>query len=308
MVESASEAREAVAEQAAAGYDFVKVYHTLSAGAYWAAVDEATERGLPVAGHVPNEVGLEGALAAGQASIEHLQGYDEAIEADDSSYRHGWHWSKLYLAMPADTAKIARAAERTAEARVWNAPTLVQQERIAPLETMRGWLSAPEVAWVPAEIRRRWDPAGWDPGYRERLAALGPEETAILERGRRQREALVRALHEAGAGLLVGTDTPNPFVVPGVSVHEELTRLVAAGLQPEDALAAATREAARFLGVLEEVGTVEAGKRADFVLLGANPLEEIGNTRRIEGVMARGTWLSRAELDATLAEVAAAYR
>lgn len=308
IVGSAGEARDAVVEQARAGYDFIKVYHTLSAAAYRATIGAAHERGLPVAGHVPIPVGLDGVLDAGQASIEHLEGYDDAVEADDSPFRGRWHWSKLYMAMPVDSTKARRAAERTASVGVWNVPTLLVKDRFGSLDAMDAWLDAPETAYVPARIRERWDPRNGDEDYYERLRSFGEEEARILEAGTRHRALLVRALHGSGAPLLVGTDTPNPFVVPGFSVHQELAAFVRAGMTPGAALAAATREAARFVGALGEWGTIQPGRWADLVLLDANPLESIRNTTAIAGVMVRGVWISNAERRAMLEQVAASYR
>lgn len=308
VVASGGEAASAVREQAEEGYDFVKVYHTLPAEAYRGVLAEAGERALPVAGHVPNAVGLGGVLDAGQRSIEHLDGFADVVEAEDSPHRNGWHWSKLYLGMPADTVAMERWAEHAAEAGTWITPTLVQPEKLAPLDVMRTWLDDPEVAYVPPELRQEWDPENWDPAYARLLRSMDREDLRILERGRRNREALVRELCEAGAGLLVGTDTPNPFVVPGVSVHEELENLVEAGLSPGDALAAATRRAAEFLGSADDVGTVEVGRRADLVLLEENPLESIGHTRSIAGVMVRGEWMPRDALDRILRRIRDTYR
>jgi imidazolonepropionase-like amidohydrolase len=118
---------------------------------------------------------------------------------------------------------------------------------------------------------------------------------------------VTRALHDAGARLLLGTDTGNPYVLPGFSVHEELALLVQAGLTPYEALRAGTRDAAEFIGRLDEFGTVEPGKRADLLLLEANPLEDVANARRRSGVMVRGRWLPEEELRAMLEEVAASY-
>ena len=121
-----------------------------------------------------------------------------------------------------------------------------------------------------------------------------------LDQGRVNRLAMIRALDAAGADLLVGTDTPNPFVVPGFSLHRELDNFVAAGLTPGRAIQVATRDAARFLDVLSEVGTVEVGKRADLVLLDANPMDDIAHVGQPAGVMVRGNWLSREDLDRRL--------
>jgi imidazolonepropionase-like amidohydrolase len=293
VVRDAAEARAAVLAQDSAGYDFVKVYTNLSREAYQAIVATAAERNLPVAGHVPRPMSVQAVMAAGQRAIEHLDGYDDLIESDSSPYRGRWHWSKLYLGMPADSAKITRAAVMTAEARTWNVPTLVVKTKLAPLHVMKGWLHELDLSHLPPAVRAHWDPASWDEGYRRRLESFGSEELEVLEAGRANRSRLVRALGAVGAGLLVGTDTPNPFVLPGAAVHEELRLFVEAGLTPHGALAAATREPARFLGRLQESGTIEPGKRADLVLLTANPLEDIRNTERIAAVVVRGTYMAR---------------
>lgn len=237
----------------------------------------------------------------------HPDSFDELVEADDSPYRDSWHWSKLYLAMPVDTGAFPDAAEAAARAGLWTVPTLVQAEKVASPEQMREWLESPSMAYVPPDLRHVWAPENRDPFTRELLEGFGEEEQRILARGRRNRLRLVRALHDAGARLLAGSDTPNPFVVPGSSLHEELALFVEAGISPADALAVATREAAHFLGTLEQAGMIEEGKVADLVLLRRNPLEDVGATRSIAGVMLRGGWLPEDRIAELLREVANAY-
>lgn len=117
----------------------------------------------------------------------------------------------------------------------------------------------------------------------------------------------VTALNEAGAHILVGTDTPNPFVVPGFSLHEELQLLVEAGLTPFEVMRAATHGAAEFLGKADEFGTITIGKQADLVLIDDNPLTDVANASKISGVVLRGKWLPKTELDTMLKDVADAY-
>lgn len=140
----------------------------------------------------------------------------------------------------------------------------------------------------------------WEQSVTRTTSRLDPADWQIAQRGRSNRRGLLAALREAGARLAVGTDTPNPFVVPGFSVHEELALFLQAGFTPHQALLAATRDAAQLLGLADSLGTVEAGKRADLVLLSGNPLRDLRVVRRPVGVMLRGRWLSSDQLDALL--------
>jgi imidazolonepropionase-like amidohydrolase len=136
---------------------------------------------------------------------------------------------------------------------------------------------------------------------------MTPEDFKHVAEGERVRERLVKFLHQGGARLLAGTDTPNAFVIPGFSLHEELQNLVDAGLTPYQALKAGTRDAAEFVGGLNEVGTISVGKRADLVLLEGNPLKNITNTTRRAGVMSRGQWYTSEGLQKQLDALAASY-
>jgi hypothetical protein len=281
------EARVEVLRQARAGYDFIKTYVNLDAESFRAIRQTAADAGLRVAGHAPRSVGLTGLLDQPIASLEHLADFAVLIEAEDSPFRGRFHWSKLYLGMPADSARMDAAARRIAATRMSVVPTLVERARsLADEATLERWLAEPDIAAMPRDVLRFW---------RERVhrtaSRMSDEDWQLVERGRANRAALLRALHGAGVPLLVGTDTPNPFVVPGAAVHEELAAFVAAGLSEEAALSAATREAARFLGQLDEWGTVETGKRADLLLLTANPFQDVGAAARPVGVMLRGRWI-----------------
>jgi imidazolonepropionase-like amidohydrolase len=122
------------------------------------------------------------------------------------------------------------------------------------------------------------------------------------------RRELIKALHDAGAGLLLGSDAPQIFNVPGFSLHRELEAVVAAGLTPYEALRTGTANPAAFFDATAEFGTIREGLAADLILVAENPLEDVRALERIEGVMVRGRWLDRAALDAGLAEIAARYR
>jgi hypothetical protein len=157
VVRNAAEARSAVMDQKSAGYDFIKVYTNLSAEAYEAVVATAWEQDMPVAGHVPTAVGLKRAMS-GQASIEHLGDYAEAVEADDSPFRNGNQWFKRFLGMPVDRMKAALVGKEQARQGAWTVPTLVQADReLAPADQVRRWTAAPEAAYIPAAIRAAWE-------------------------------------------------------------------------------------------------------------------------------------------------------
>lgn len=296
VVRNAAEARAAVAAQDSAGYDFVKVYTNVSPDVYRAIVDAARERDRHVAGHVPRRMSLYDVLRSGQHSLEHLSDFDEVVEADSSWVRGRFHWSKLYLAMAADSAKMQRAARQVVAAGIWVVPTVIQADRaVGTADSVRAWLSEPSTAYIPPAGRALWE------GQLTRIASrLDSADWNVVERGRANRRAMLAALHLAGAKLALGTDTPNPFVFPGFSVHQELEIFVASGFSPREALAAATREASQLVDASRSTGTVEIGKRADLLLLARNPLVNVDNVRRPIGVMLRGTWIAASDLNLML--------
>jgi len=293
VVESAPEVEAALSQQQSAGYDFVKVYSQLSKDAYHAIFAGARARHLKVVGHVPLAVGIEEAIMAGQYSIEHLDGYINAIETADSPVFGKTDWySQMVGYGYIDQQKLDHLANLTRDAGTWNCPTLV---------TMSKWLSPEErdklrhqqgTQSVPDDVRKLWEIMS-----DRQLKSFSRLDMLKLRRAEKARSAIVRSLLQHGAKIVAGTDTPAPFVVPGVSLHEELAKLVAAGLSPYQALRAATRDAAELLGQLDEFGTIAPGKRADLVLLDADPLVRISNSTQIAGVMLQGRWFSRATLD-----------
>jgi imidazolonepropionase-like amidohydrolase len=285
-----------VRREKAAGFDFVKVYNNLSRPVYDAIVAEARRERMPVAGHVPFAVGIRGVLAARQLSVEHLRGYVEALVPRDAPQQPGADLRSRDLAWRfADPARMREIVQATIDAGTWNTPTLVWTTYDLPAEERLRFLQRPESLYMPASERDTYR----DPRRMVFYSNFSDEDFRLAAEGIRRQEALVRALRDAGAGILAGTDVPPA----GFALHWELERLVGAGLTPLEALRAATISPARFLHATDSLGTIERGKVADLVLLDADPLDDIGNVARVRAVVAAGRLFDRAALDALLAEV-----
>jgi imidazolonepropionase-like amidohydrolase len=189
-----------------------------------------------------------------------------------------------------DDRKIDRIAGETARSRTWTTPTLTMFKEAFGLGQPDSMIrSRPDWRMMPASARDLYL------GARKSYWAKAPSE-ARRTRWIGVRNRLVKAIADSGGRILAGSDTPEWFLGYGFTLHRELESLVAAGLTPWQALAAATRNPAEFLHALDEWGTVEPGKRADLVLVAGNPLEDIRNTARIEGVAVGGRWLPKTEL------------
>ncbi len=286
---TAEDVRRLVAEDVAAGYDFIKVYNRLPGYAYDAVVAATAQNDIPVVGHVPFETGIAGVLAARQASIEHLTGYifqlvrpDSPVKPDEDyrSRKQAWNY--------VDESKFAEVAEATRDAGPWNCPTFVAlwQETLPSDEYIEHRL-VPEARYLSYRSRQMLpaDRTGFFEGWTE-------ADFALAHSGLEMQKLFVKALNDAGAKLLVGTDS----WFRGFSVHQELEFFVAAGLTPYETLKAGTWNAAEFLGALDEFGSVAEGRRADLILVEGNPLEDVRNAARRAGEMVRGRWYSEEEL------------
>lgn len=298
-VRTPEEARAAVQAVASEGYDFVKLTLDITPAVFDAIVEEARAQRIPIVGHVDPRVGVPRALAAGQ-HVEHLDNYLEQALADSSPTRASVsdmglfrlaNWESLDHI---DDAKVARLAGETARSGTYTTPT------------MNMFRSAFARGQSEEEIRARPDwnmmPPAWRRGYmnaRQRWWSNPPSE-ARRQRYEQVRNNLVRAVADSGGRIMTGSDTPEWLHVYGFAIHRELEALVAAGLTPYQALRAATVNPAAFVGASAEWGTIEPGKRADFVLIDGNPLADIRSTARIHGVSAGGRWMDRAELDAMI--------
>jgi imidazolonepropionase-like amidohydrolase len=306
------DARRIVAEQKAAGYDFIKVYNRVPDDALEAIVEEARSQGMPVAGHVPDAIPLERALELGFGTIEHLTGFARATRTEGGVSADGRasltasrslasgdiEWAQVF-----DPARLDEVTRAAAQSATYQVPTLIVNRRIWTSRRQAGELmQRPGVRYMsPAAV------ASWNPDTDFRLRGLPDEDLETVQILFDESLRRVAALHEAGVPILAGTDAPNPHVLHGWSLHEELALLHEAGLSNFEALVAATRAPAEFLGTPGEFGTVQVGRRADLVIARGNPLDDLSALGSPVGVVLRGEWHSRAELDAALQDVAAAY-
>jgi hypothetical protein len=282
-----------------AGVDGLKTHGGFSSGAIYDSIVAAAQRnGLKLAGHVTPEFGLMRAVAAGQ-QIEHLDGFLMELIPGYNGPDFGQLPTDPPLLARIDTTRIPALARTMAERGIWNGPTLALFETIVSDSTAEQLLARPNMRYVSANARTQWGNQ-----LRQERAQMGsPEARATLTRIRNK---IVRALHDAGAHLMVGSDSPQFFIVPGDAVHREMAAFVSAGVPAFGALVAATRGPAEYLG-RSDLGTVAVGKTADLVLLDGNPLQDIDQTRRVSGVMVQGRWLDAARVRGMLEAVAAKH-
>jgi imidazolonepropionase-like amidohydrolase len=277
-----------VAAQKEAGFDFLKIHPGLSRETFDAMAAAAGKHDIRFAGHVPAAVGLERALGAGYATIDHLDGYMEALAGDGAPPSQ---WFGVNLVARVDEGRIPELVAKTRAAGTWMVPTEILLENSVSAESGESLAKRPEMKYASAQQLAQW--------------IDGKKKfDQIPETGRRRfvevRRKLIKALHDGGVPLLLGSDAPQIWNIPGFSVHRELQALVAAGLTPYEALATGTINVARFFGAESQRGTIALGKRADLVLVEGNPLTRIENTGQIAGVLINGRWMTKDEIEKRL--------
>lgn len=279
-----------------AGFDLLKIHPGLDIPRFDAVMAAARAHGMPVVGHVPEAVGLLHALDRRMAGIEHMDDYVRALVPDGHRAR---------TATPGFFGLLAVEAADPDRIPVLVAATRAAGTAISPTETLMRWmlgadavddlLARPEMAYVPAAVQARWR------AQRAQIQSGPGFDRERADRFLDLRRRLLVALHEGGVAIVLGSDAPQWFNVPGVSAHRELALMVEAGLSPFDALRTGTVAAAAHLGAAGERGAVAAGQAADLLLLDADPRRRIGAVDHIRGVMVAGRWHDRADLDARLA-------
>ena len=303
-VANADAARAAVDDLKKRGANFIKIISMPSRDAFFAVADECKKQNIPFVGHLPFEIGVIEASNAGMHSIEHLlysafalsfsskeaELRPRLVQAEKKGDSAAWE----QIAHEADATyspeKAAAVFQTSKKNGTWVTPTLASLEITSHPERWK--VDDPLLAFVPLVIAKEWRDSFDDAQMKQRAAWLARQASNDWK--------LTGELHHAGVHLLVGSDSLDPFVFPGDSFHHELAELVRAGFTPMEVLQAATRGAAQFLGDEKELGSIETGHAADLVLLSANPVESIANTRKVWAVVRAGGYYDRAALDALL--------
>ena len=307
-IKTPDDGRKAVATLKARGVDFIKIQSGVPRDAYFAIASEAKRQGLEFDGHVPDAIRASEAVTAGQRTFEHLIGIFEASTPDEDQFiKRKYGAGKDSAANKSlaafldryDPAREASIIQLLASKNVWQCPTLFW-ERGQWLVDVIDFTKDPDLAYTP----RTWVDKKY-PSMRTSIhESMGTDPLGVRRRFVDHELDIVRKLHSAGVPFLAGTDTPAGVgVTPGISLHLELQRFVAAGFTPLEALQTATINPARFFRKLSDYGSVETGRIADLVILRANPLENIANTRAIGGVVVDGKYWSQGEIDALRSRV-----
>lgn len=315
VVSNGAEAREDVHRLVQQGVDFIKVQSILGREAYFAIAEAAGREHISFVGHVPDRVTAAEASDAGQKSIEHLTGVLRACSSDEprlmreqfdagpknatpeSSHAREMAWERELLATYSDE-RAASLIAKFVRNRTWQAPTLILLRNDAYPGRETDSAGDALLKFVPRGIAEKWK--------RVRLIQdqlFRASDFELREKLLAQSMRVVAQMQSSGVPILAGTDSAAPYIIPGFALHQELTLLVKAGLSPMQALQAATKNPADFLGKLQTEGTIGVGKTADLLLLDANPLEDIHNTQKIQAVILRGKLLERKDLDALLESV-----
>lgn len=298
-VKTEEEAIEKVTAYQKEGYDFLKIHPGIQRNVFDQVVKTANEVGIPFAGHVPVDVGIRHALKSKYATIDHVDGFLEGLVPESknvdptSNGFFGYNFTPL-----ADTSKIDELVQLSKDNKVWIVPTQSLFERWFSPVNVDTLLAEPEMKYMPKSTLENW--------RRVKIQSLESSDfnTAQWEQFDAIRKSLIKKLQDNGHGILLGSDAPQLFNVPGFSIQHEMQGMVRAGMQPLEILQSATLNPSIFYGMEDIFGEIKEGADADLVLLSKNPMDDIKNYTDVSGVMVRGNWLSDTDIEKRLKEIA----
>lgn len=301
-VRSVEEAQTKVTAQKEAGYDFMKLHPGLTRENFDAIVETANKVGIPYAGHVSTGVGVRRAIEAKYASIDHVDGYLEGLVPESMRVNPNTNgFFGINFTAIADESLIPELVKATKKSGVWIVPTQAMMERWIGPTPAKTLGQDPEMKYMNPRTLDNWIRT------KENVLSNASYDANQANEFNELRRKMIGDLHKAGVGILLGSDAPQVFNVPGFSIQREMDAMVRSGLSEYETLKAGTVNPAKFFNAEDLYGKVKKGLSADLILLNANPLEDIANMRQQSGVMVRGTWLSSAEIQQRLDAIAAKY-
>ena len=272
-----------VRQQKSEGWDLLKVLTGLTVESYDAMARTAKEVGIPFAGHVPSAVGVPHAVESGQDTVDHIDGYAEHLDGETK---------------PVQDKGVQDLVARTKKAGTAIVPTLFVWETLNGSAPLQSRTNLPELRYLPRPLV-----AQWTKSLQNRLG--NPQSNAAQAKLYiDNRRRILKALHDGGVTILLGSDAPQQFNVPGFSILHEMKAMVDAGLSTFDVLRSGTASVGQHFKAQDDFGTIAAGKRADMILVDANPLQSLDNVAKQSGVMVRGRWLPASDIQSRLEQIA----
>ncbi|MEQ8881065.1 MAG: amidohydrolase family protein [Cyclobacteriaceae bacterium] len=297
-VKTVEEADEKVRKYAADGYDLLKILPGIKLEVFDQIVKTAKEVGIPFAGHVPADVGVRHALESGYASIDHMDGYltglaPESVTSTSESGFFGYNYTDA-----ADTSLIDELVKMSLDNNVWVVPTQTLFTRWFSPGDPQEYAAQPEMKYMPEDQIEKWVAS------KTRMIEADNFNEAQWRKYIDIREKCLLALHRKGKGLILGSDAPQVFNVPGFSIHHELEDMLDVGLTPLEAIQTGTINAAKYFNMEGQFGEILENASADLILVNNNPLEDLSTIKSHVGVVVRGRWLSPEEITKELEEIA----
>lgn len=285
-VSSPKQADQKVRDQFKEGWHLLKVHPGLTKPEYDAMAHTANELGIRFGGHVPEAVGLVHALEMNQETFDHIDGYIRYFEASDK---------------PITDAQLQEAVRLTKEAGAWIVPTQALWNTIIGASNLQAQKNFDELKYMPPQMVE-----GWVNSVEQRIPDTEDGRKAALQHAENRRQ-LLKTMNENGVNILMGTDAPQLFSVPGFSIHRELQEMVAAEMSPYEIIKSGTYNVGQYFSNEDDFGTIAEGQRADLILVNKNPLDDVAHIRNHAGVMVRGKWLSKEEIDKRLSKIEESY-